>query len=644
MPPSPRPLPPAADVVVLGGGIAGLATAHHLARLLPPTRRIVLLDPSHRAGGWIHSERVPLPAPSAGSFPTTALVERGPHSLRPRGPTSLAMLQLVHQLGLWDRMLRVPDTAPSAQNRFIYSRGQINILPAGWRTLYRIFTSPALRASWTDALWDLVSPARPGVLPRPRSESPQEASRLRLRSQLLDDESIESFLTRRFGGRASLVKEIVSAGVHGIWAGDTRTLSVRSLMPGLWDRERTHGRLFLARKKKTQVSAAHMPALEKKVERARSQAAFEERVESTVMQASIGQKKLAQLAGTSIYSFPNGLGEIVDSLVSDLRAQPNVHLALGTGCSSLSPPGTSGGQFEGEESGVAVGTPAGTIQARSVVAAIPAHHLTRLVQSSASLPTALIAEPSATVGVVNIVVPFWVAEQIQKQNSASHGGNGQSVLQVEGFGVLVPRSEREAGNNPDAILGVIIDSDALPAQDAQPNIKLTIMLGGAHWSSTPSPAPQQLFAKSSTTPAQPDPSGHGSLSAPSVEEVEAAGCRAAQTIVGLHPSALSHPSTLMRTAIAPQCIPWYTVGHSYRLARLHEHLLLSPREGGWGGKLALTGASYTGVSLNDCVHHARRVAYRLAKGQVTTGLEPVALQAGIIRGIFDLEDENEVTG
>jgi sarcosine oxidase subunit beta len=43
-------LPEEADVVIVGGGIMGLATAHHLARI-DPSRRIVVLDKSYLCGG-----------------------------------------------------------------------------------------------------------------------------------------------------------------------------------------------------------------------------------------------------------------------------------------------------------------------------------------------------------------------------------------------------------------------------------------------------------------------------------------------------------------------------------------------------------------------------------------------------------------
>lgn len=574
-------LPAVADVVVVGGGIAGLAAARYLATSLPPSARIVVLEASSRPGGWIHSQRIALPPAPGSSTRPTALVESGPRSLRPRGATALAMLDLVDQLGLWERMLRVPTSAPSARKRFIWSGGRVNLLPSGLLNLYRVFTAPVLRNSWTDALWDLVTPARPSAQPRPRSESVSEASRIRLRYRLMQDESVHSFLTRRFGGRTHLADNIVSAAVHGIWAGDTRSLSIRSLMPSLWEREQSHGRLVFGRRRRA-LSVKEMTEEEIKIEHSRSVDAFNATVDRTLLEARLGDGRLAQLAKTSIYSFPEGLGEITDALVRQLSALPNVTLTTGNRCDRL----------EAQENCVKVSSSQGTIETQRIIAALPSRDLQPLL--TPQLPASLLVEPAATVGVVNVVVPAWVAHQVRP---------GRKLLDVEGFGVLIPRSEEP--ENPDKVLGVVIDSDALPTQDEERHVKLTVMLGGAYWA------------------------GKHESELPSLSQLEEAGKRAVQKIVGLPKDALGHPATVVQAALARDCIPWYTVGHTYRLAQLHQHLALPVVDGGWEGRLALVGASYLGVSLNDCVFHARRVALAIAHHKPTTGLEPIALETGL---------------
>lgn len=66
------------------------------------------------------------------------------------------------------------------------------------------------------------------------------------------------------------------------------------------------------------------------------------------------------------------------------------------------------------------------------------------------------------------------------------------------------------------------------------------------------------------------------------------------------------------------CIPTYLPGHGTRLRQLHQAIASGP----WKGKLALAGASYGGVSLNDCCEAGSTLAEQLYEGQsIVTGLE-----------------------
>src|SRR6185437_4646091 len=49
----------------------------------------------------------------------------------------------------------------------------------------------------------------------------------------IDDESVDSFLSRRFGPKFARI--FGSALVHGIYAADSRLLSVRAAFPSIWD-------------------------------------------------------------------------------------------------------------------------------------------------------------------------------------------------------------------------------------------------------------------------------------------------------------------------------------------------------------------------------------------------------------------------
>ena len=85
------PLHPPRNIAVLGAGITGLAAAFHLARTLPPTSRITLVEQQDRIGGWIHTERSHVNSDGVG-IDQSVLLESGPRTIR---PNSLALLELV---------------------------------------------------------------------------------------------------------------------------------------------------------------------------------------------------------------------------------------------------------------------------------------------------------------------------------------------------------------------------------------------------------------------------------------------------------------------------------------------------------------------------------------------------------------------
>jgi oxygen-dependent protoporphyrinogen oxidase len=191
-------------VVVLGGGIAGLATAF---RRTSPGETLVL-EAAPRAGGSIRTIR-------EDGF----TLECGPNTLR----TTEAAERLLADLGLEPRVVIADGKAP----RWIVRGGSPRAVVPGPAALFnRVFTA-------SGKLRLLKEPFVP-----PRSAS-------------LEDESVHSFFARRFGEEAA----IYGAGpmVSGVYAGDPHTLSMRSAFPRLWEAEGRSGsviRDFLRRKEK----------------------------------------------------------------------------------------------------------------------------------------------------------------------------------------------------------------------------------------------------------------------------------------------------------------------------------------------------------------------------------------------------------
>ena len=145
-------------------------------------------------------------------------------------------------------------------------------------------------------------------------------------------------------------------------------------------------------------------------------------------------------------------------------------------------------------------------------------------------------------------------------------GWDKNVLMREGFGYLVPSRGRES------ILGCVWDSSAFPQQNKNASqTRLTVMLGGVN---------------------QPE------IETMSKEEI----VHRARDAIARH-LGISRPPDALRVTIARQAIPQYGVGHHLRLRAIEETLSQFS-----DGRIFLTGSSWYGVAVNDCIAHAKTIA------------------------------------
>jgi protoporphyrinogen/coproporphyrinogen III oxidase len=188
-------------VAIVGGGIAGLAVAHAVRRL-DPEAEVTVLEASSRPGGNIRSE-----------WTEGYLCEWGPNGFLDRVPETL---DLVRALSLGDRIHR---SDARARRRFIFRGGRLHPLPGGPLA----FVGSGL-LSWPGKLRIAAEP-----FARARPEG---------------DETIHAFAARRIGREAADV--LIDSMVCGVFAGDSRALSLRACFPKMWQMETDHGGLFRA--------------------------------------------------------------------------------------------------------------------------------------------------------------------------------------------------------------------------------------------------------------------------------------------------------------------------------------------------------------------------------------------------------------
>jgi oxygen-dependent protoporphyrinogen oxidase len=201
-------------VVIIGGGISGLAAAHRvveLAREQALAVEVLLLEASDRLGGVIASER-------RDGF----LIEGGPESFITDKPWALALCE---RLGLGGQLIGTND---AYRRSFVAFRGRLVPIPVGFQVL-----APArLRAL---AATPLLSPG--GKL--------RMALELILpRRQAPGDESLGRFVERRFGREAlERLAEPLIAGIYGARAHD---LSLDATLPRFRKMETEHGSVIRA--------------------------------------------------------------------------------------------------------------------------------------------------------------------------------------------------------------------------------------------------------------------------------------------------------------------------------------------------------------------------------------------------------------
>ncbi|MFD7102398.1 protoporphyrinogen oxidase [Streptomyces celluloflavus] len=191
-------------VVVIGGGISGLAAAH---RLLDGGARVTVLEASGRIGGKLRAGDI------AG-----VPVDLGAESMLARRPEAVGLARAV---GLADR-LQPPATATAA----LWTRGALRPMPKG-----HVMGVPG----------DLGPLADSGVL------SPAGLARIAedetlARTEAGEDVAVGEYVAARLG--REVVDRLVEPLLGGVYAGDAYRISMRAAVPQLFDAARTERSLL----------------------------------------------------------------------------------------------------------------------------------------------------------------------------------------------------------------------------------------------------------------------------------------------------------------------------------------------------------------------------------------------------------------
>lgn len=200
-------------VVIIGGGITGLAAAYVLQKAKESGEQVdyLLIEKDNRLGGKIITEKI-----------DGYTVEGGPDCFLSEKPW---VGEMARKIGIEDRMM---SSNEASKRTFVYADGRLNKLPDGLMGLVPTKLVPFALSpliSWPGKIrmaFDLV-------IPQKKDDS---------------DETLGSFVTRRLGKEA--LDKIAEPLIGGIHAGDPDQMSLKATFPRFIQMEQKYGSLLKA--------------------------------------------------------------------------------------------------------------------------------------------------------------------------------------------------------------------------------------------------------------------------------------------------------------------------------------------------------------------------------------------------------------
>ncbi|MCK4739662.1 MAG: protoporphyrinogen oxidase, partial [Deltaproteobacteria bacterium] len=200
-------------IVIIGGGISGLATAYFVLEEAKSKGlkdlEVTLIEKNDRTGGNIVSE-----------IKDGFLIEGGPDCFLSEKPWAMALCK---RLGLGDRLL--PTSTPRGRT-FILSNNKLHLLPEGVILMVPTKMIPMI----TSTLISLKGKIRMGLeffIPKRKEKG---------------DETLGDFVTRRLG--KEVLDKIAEPLVAGVHAGCPETMSIRASFPKFVQMEEEYGSLI----------------------------------------------------------------------------------------------------------------------------------------------------------------------------------------------------------------------------------------------------------------------------------------------------------------------------------------------------------------------------------------------------------------
>ena len=205
----------------------------------------------------------------------------------------------------------------AAQNRFVYYPDHLVRMPGPGTSLLSNVINLLSEPVFKGAVWGAMKEYYTAAPNRPDG---------------VDDESIGSFISRRFGSGPA--DNLASAIIHGIYAGDIYNLSARTILPGPWETELKIGSVlkgfYLQRQPVYPVDETSNDNFNKHLQGSGRRPVATDDVELTKdfnSRPAISDT-LKAVRASSVFTFKGGIGELASRLEAKLQENRKVVIQM----------------------------------------------------------------------------------------------------------------------------------------------------------------------------------------------------------------------------------------------------------------------------------------------------------------------------
>lgn len=557
------------ELTILGGGISGLSLAWFVASCRPDIK-VRVLEASERVGGFMNTEQY------SSKEGQSTFFEWGPRTLLPSHVGTQIAVQLAQKLGIYDSSIGVVYKSDPVNTRGLIFDDKVMQLPKNFMDAVKLYFGPFFSGM-------RLAPVKDLFFARPRKIK-------------VDDESVESYVSRRFNN--TMANRLFSAIFRGIYGGDISELSARSIT-------RMNKLYMLERTKKTSIIGAMMTGVYSNVD------AYSKKVLPLLSRSVIGCESTFEnaFAKYSLITFKNGIDELPRALARSLEKDfNNVKVQLSSPVSAI----------KSSNEGCTIELTGGkTVKSSVVVSTLPAKDISPCLSESPEAQRLTKEVKFVDMGLVNFYFP--------KKNVAP-----------EWFGFLAPKTETGTGD----VLGVVFDSATRNAAvDPEPLEKEREQAPMPFVPKAPDANKKSLkerlsaenmrnflvdqlddgtAPKNRATRAAPGENSEGTTLTvmlggplwdgrplPSAEDAIKNAEAVLKKYLGVE---FSSEDYVAKAQFQRQCIPQYRVGHNELIENIHENVSKA-----YHNRLFLSGTSFgKGVGIGDCLVDSLTIATRFS--------------------------------